>query len=175
MDVARMNFSHGDREEHKTRLEKFKMIREKLGLPIPLLLDTKGPEIRIGQFESGQASLEEGSSFILLHDDELGDNTKVSISYKNLYKDVYRGTCILINDGLIELEVERIQDKDIHCIVKNGGIIGDRQGINVPGVEINLLSLTDKDIEDIKFGIENGFDFIAASFIRKAQDVLEIK
>ncbi len=175
MDVARMNFSHGTHEEHKTRLEMFKKIRDKLGLPIPLLLDTKGPEIRIGRFESGEATLLEGSYFVLLHDDEPGDNTRVSISYKDLYKDVSKGTRILINDGLVELEVDNIKDKDIYCIVKNGGIIGDRQGINVPGVEINLPSLTIKDVEDIKFGIENGFDLIAASFIRKAQDVLEIK
>ncbi|HHU49246.1 MAG TPA: pyruvate kinase [Clostridiales bacterium] len=175
MDVARMNFSHGDYKEHKERLENFKKIRDKLGLPIPLLLDTKGPEIRIGIFKSGEVTLKEGSNFVLLHDDLPGDQTKVSISYKSLYKDVSKGTRILINDGLIELEVEQIRGRDIHCIVKNGGIIGDRQGINVPGVEINLPSLTDKDVEDIKFGIENGFDLIAASFIRKAQDVLEIK
>lgn len=175
MDVARMNFSHGDHEEQKKRLESFKKIRDKLGLPIPMLLDTKGPEIRIGQFESGEATLAKDSPFTLVHDDILGNDTKVSITYKELYKDVSRGTRILINDGLIELEVEQIRGKDIHCIVRNGGSIGDKKGINVPGVEINLPSLTEKDIEDIQFGIENGFDFIAASFVRKAQDVLEIK
>jgi pyruvate kinase len=175
MDVARMNFSHGDHDEHKKRLENFKKVRDKLGLPIPMLLDTKGPEIRIGRFESGEATLVEGHPFTLVHDDILGDNTKVSVTYKELYKDVSRATRILINDGLIELEVEQIRGKDIHCTVRNGGSIGDKKGINVPGVEINLPSLTDKDIEDIQFGIENGFDFIAASFVRKAQDVMEIK
>jgi len=175
MDVARMNFSHGDREEHKKRVENFKKVREKLGLPIPLLLDTKGPEIRIGRFKSGEAALKEGSSFTLFHDDVMGDETGVSVSYKDLYKDVSKGTRILINDGLIELKVERIHGKNIHCTVMNGGVIGDRKGINVPNVEINLPSLTEKDIEDIKFGIKHEFDIIAASFIRKAQDVLEIK
>jgi pyruvate kinase len=175
MDAARMNFSHGDHDEHKKRLENFKKVRDKLGLPIPMLLDTKGPEIRIGRFESGEATLVEGHPFTLVHDDILGDNTKVSVTYKELYKDVSRATRILINDGLIELEVEQIRGKDIHCTVRNGGSIGDKKGINVPGVEINLPSLTDKDIEDIQFGIENGFDFIAASFVRKAQDVMEIK
>ncbi|HHY81226.1 MAG TPA: pyruvate kinase [Clostridiales bacterium] len=175
MDVARMNFSHGDHAEHKKRLENFKKVREKLGLPIPLLLDTKGPEIRIGRFQSGEAVLDEGGSFVLVHDDILGDNTKVSVTYKDLYRDVRKGSRILIDDGLIELEVEQIRGKDIHCVILNGGTVGDRKGINVPGEEINLPSLTDKDIEDILFGIENEFDFIAASFVRKSQDVLEIK
>jgi len=175
MNVARMNFSHGDHAEHKKRLETFKQVREKLGLPIPTLLDTKGPEIRTGKFQTGEAALVEGNTFVLVHDDILGDDTKVSVSYKNLYKDVKRGTRILINDGLIELEVEQIKGKDIYCKILNGGVIGDRKGINVPGEEINLPSLTEKDVEDILFGIENDFDFIAASFVRKAQDVLEIK
>ena len=170
MDVARMNFSHGDREEHKKRLENFKNIRDRLGLPIPLLLDTKGPEIRIGRFKSCEVTLKEGCSFTLFHDDVIGDESGVSVSYKDLYMDVSTGTRILINDGLIELRVERIKDKNIHCTVLNGGVIGDRKGINVPDVEINLPSLTEKDIEDIKFGIENEFDIIAASFIRKAQE-----
>ncbi|HHT66537.1 MAG TPA: pyruvate kinase, partial [Clostridiales bacterium] len=118
MDAARMNFSHGDHDEHKKRLENFKKVRDKLGLPIPMLLDTKGPEIRIGRFESGEATLVEGHPFTLVHDDILGDNTKVSVTYKELYKDIRRGTRILINDGLIELEVEQIRGKDIHCTVR---------------------------------------------------------
>ena len=175
MDAARLNFSHGDHEEQRKRVINFKKIREKLGLPIPLLLDTKGPEIRIGRFKTGEATLMEGNAFVLTQEDILGDDTRVSISYKELYKDVSKGSRILINDGLIELEVEQIINQDIHCIIRNGGIIGDRKGINVPDTEVNLPSLTEKDIEDIIFGIENGFDFIAASFVRKAQDVLEIK
>jgi pyruvate kinase len=175
MDVARMNFSHGDHEEQKKRLENFKRVREKLGLPIPVLLDTKGPEIRIQNFAAGEAVLNEGDSFILAHDDILGDNTKVSITYKDLYKDVSKGSRILINDGLIELVVDHIENKDIHCTILNGGTIGNKKGINVPGTEINLPSLTEKDVEDILFAVENEFDFIAASFVRKAQDVMEIK
>jgi pyruvate kinase len=175
MDVARMNFSHGDHEEQKTRLENFKRLRDKLGLPIPVLLDTKGPEIRIGEFKGGEAVLKEGDSFALVNDDILGDNTKVSITYKDLYKDVTKGSKILINDGLIELVVDHIDNKDIHCTILNGGSIGNKKGINVPGVVINLPSLTEKDVEDILFGIENEFDFIAASFVRKAEDVMAIK
>jgi pyruvate kinase len=175
MDVARMNFSHGDHDEQKKRLDTFKKVRDKLGKPIPVLLDTRGPEIRIGSFASGEATLLEGDSFVLVNEDILGDHTKVSISYKELYMDVKRGDHILINDGLIELEVDHIQDKDIYCIILNGGTIGNRKGINVPGVEVQLPSLTEKDISDICFGIENDFDFIAASFVRKSEDVLEIK
>jgi len=175
MDVARMNFSHGDHEEQKTRLENFKRLRDKLDLPIPVLLDTKGPEIRIGEFKGGEAVLKEGDSFALVNDDILGDNTKVSITYKDLYKDVTKGSKILINDGLIELVVDHIDNKDIHCTILNGGSIGNKKGINVPGVVINLPSLTEKDVEDILFGIENEFDFIAASFVRKAEDVMAIK
>ena len=175
MDIARLNFSHGTHEEHKIRVERFKKIREELNLPIPLLLDTKGPEIRLGNFENAEVALKEGERFVLVNDDIVGDVTKCSISYKELYKDVRTGTRILINDGLVELEVIGIKDKDIVCEVLNGGIIGNHKGVNVPGVEVHLPSLTEKDVEDIKFGIENGFDFIAASFIRKASDVIDIK
>lgn len=105
----------------------------------------------------------------------MGGNTRVSVTYKDLYKDVKRGSRILINDGLIELEVEHIENQEIHCTILNGGTIGNKKGINVPGVEINLPSLTQKDVEDIKFGIENEFDFIAASFVRKSEDVMDIK
>jgi len=175
MNVARLNFSHGSHEEHKRRVDTFKKVRDELGLPIPLLLDTKGPEIRLGKFADNVVVLEEGGKFILTNEDVLGDNTKASVTYKELYKDVREGSCILINDGLVELKVEKIVDMDIHCVIMNGGAISNNQGINVPGAIISLPSLTDKDIEDIKFGIENDFDFIAASFVRKASDVVEIK
>ncbi len=175
MDIVRLNFSHGTHEEHKIRVERFKKIREELKLPIPLLLDTKGPEIRLGNFEGGEVVLKEGERFILVNDDILGDISKCSVSYKELYKDVKKGTRILINDGLVELEVLNIKGKDIICEVLNGGIIGNRKGVNVPEVEVNLPALTEKDIEDIKFAIENEFDFIAASFVRKASDVIDIK
>ncbi len=175
MNVARMNFSHGSHEEQKQRVEKFKKIREKLNTPIPLLLDTKGPEIRTGKFKTNEITLKELDSFVLVNEDIIGDNAKCTITYKNLYKDVSKGSKILINDGLVELEVVEIREKDIYCTVLNGGIIGNNKGINVPGAEINLPSLTDRDILDIKFGIENEFDFIAASFVRKASDIVEIR
>lgn len=175
MDVARINFSHGTHEEHKKRVDVFKKVREKLGLPIPLLLDTKGPEIRTGRFETNEVQLNQGESFVLVNDDIVGDATKCTISYKGLYKDVVKGGRILINDGLVELEVAEIKGRDIFCKVLNGGIIGNNKGVNVPNVEIHLPSLTAKDVEDIIFGVENEFDFIAASFVRKASDVIEIK
>lgn len=175
MDVARINFSHGTHEQHKKRVDSFKNIREKLKRPIPLLLDTKGPEIRTGKFETGEVILKEGESFVLVNDEIVGDGAKVTVTYKELYKDVKKGSRILINDGLVELEVVEIKSRDIYCTVLNGGAIGNNKGINVPGAEIHLPSLTNQDIEDIKFGIENDFDFIAASFVRKASDVIEIR
>lgn len=175
MDVARINFSHGTHEEHKKRVDNFIKVRESLSLPIPLLLDTKGPEIRTGKFESGEIQLKEGDSFVLVNEDIVGNSTRCTITYKELYKDVKRGGRILINDGLVELEVENIKGKDIHCRVLNGGTLGNNKGINVPNAEIHLPSMTQKDVEDIIFGIQNGFDLIAASFVRKASDVIEIK
>ena len=175
MDVARFNFSHGTHEEHKNRVENFKKVREKVRLPIPLLLDTKGPEIRTGKFETEEVTLIEDDNFILLNEDIIGTSKKCTVTYKELYKDVKKGSRILINDGLVELEVNEIKNKDIYCTVLNGGTIGNNKGINVPGAHIHLPSLTEQDIEDIKFGIENEFDFIAASFVRKATDVIEIK
>ncbi len=175
MNVARMNFSHGTHEQHKKRVELFKKIRDELGLPIPLLLDTKGPEIRTGDFKGGQVTLEENNEFVLVNKDIMGDEKGCTITYKELYKDISKGGRILINDGLIELEVIEIKNKDIHCVVKNGGTVGDHKGINVPNADIKLPALTNQDIADIKFGIENDFDIIAASFVRKASDVVEIR
>ncbi|MCR4435662.1 MAG: pyruvate kinase [Clostridiales bacterium] len=175
MDVARINFSHGSHEEHKRRVDAFKKVRDRVGRPVPLLLDTRGPEIRTGKFETHQVELRQGESFTLSCRDLLGNDKIVSVTYKNLYKDVRVGSRILINDGLVELVVNEIKDRDIDCTVLNGGVIGDNKGINVPGAEIHLPSLTEKDIEDIQFGIENEFDLIAASFVRKAADVMEIK
>lgn len=175
MNVARMNFSHGTHEEHKKRADIFKKVRTDMNLPIPLLLDTKGPEIRTGNFKNGQVILKENDSFVLVNKDVIGDETKCTITYKDLYKDVSKGSKILINDGLVELEVIEIKNKDIYCTVLNGGAVGDHKGINVPGAEIKLPALTSQDIEDIKFGIENDYDIIAASFVRKAADVVEIR
>ncbi|NLD46065.1 MAG: pyruvate kinase [Clostridiaceae bacterium] len=175
MDIARMNFSHDNHQGHKKRVERFKKIREIIGRPVPLLLDTRGPEIRTGRFERGEETLKEGDTFTLTNKEIAGNENMVSISYKDLYKDVKKGGRILINDGLVELEITDIKNKDIVCKVINGGTIGNTKGINVPDAKINLPALTSQDVEDIIFGIENEFDFIAASFVRKASDVIEIR
>lgn len=175
MNVARLNFSHGDYEEQGHRIELFKKARENVGYPVAMLLDTKGPEIRIGVFESGEATLKAGDTFTLLNEDIPGDDTKVSVTYKNLANEVSVGTSILINDGTIEVKVKEIKGKDVVCEVINGGRLTNRKSINIPNSSINLPSITEKDISDIKFGIEKGFDYIAASFVRKPEDVLNIK
>lgn len=176
MNVARFNFSHGDYEEQGSRIATLKKAREKVGLPVAMLLDTKGPEIRIGKFATGEAFLKEGDIFTLLNEDtDDGDNTRVSVTYKNLYNEVTEGTRILINDGLIEVIVEKIDGKDVVCKVQNGGRLTNRKSINIPNSKIKLPSMTEKDKSDILFGIKNGFDYIAASFIRKAEDVINIK
>ena len=175
MNVGRINFSHGNYKDQDERIKMFKKIRDELGLPIPLLLDTQGPEIRIGKFKEDKAVLVNGATFTLLNDDTLGDDTKVSITYKNLYNEIDVGRTILVNDGTIELKVKEIAGKDIVCEVIQGGKLTNRKSINIPDFIVNLPGITEKDIEDIKYGIEAGFDYIAASFIRKPQDVLEIK
>ena len=175
MDVARFNFSHGDHEEQKGRLDRLKAIRTKINRPIAELLDTKGPEIRIREFAKGKITLTEGQKFTLTADEIQGDEERVSITYKELYKDVKPGDSILIDDGLIGLEVEEIEGSDIHCVVINGGIVSNKKGINLPGVSVNMPFISQKDREDILFGIQKEFDFIAASFTRTADDVLEIR
>ena len=175
MNVARFNFSHGTHEEQKARLEKVVALREELNLPIATLLDTKGPEIRIRTLEGGKAELVEGQTLILTTEDIVGNAERVSITYKNLYKDVMVGSKILIDDGLIEMEVIAIKDTDIVCVVHNGGLISNRKGINVPNVDLSMPYISETDYKDIVFGVKNGFDFIAASFVRTAQDVLAIR
>lgn len=176
LNVARLNFSHGNHEEHLQRINMIKEVREELGIPVAILLDTKGPEIRTGNFEKEAVQLVEGQDFTLTTEEISGDETKCSITYEKLPNDVKAGDRILIDDGLIELEVIDIpNDKDIKCKVKNGGTVKNKKGVNVPGVKINLPAITEKDISDIEFGINNGIDFIAASFIRKAEDVHEIR
>lgn len=176
MNVGRLNFSHGTHEEHGNRIHTIQQAREELGKPIAILLDTKGPEIRTGDFKGGEASLKEGNIFTLTTREILGDESIGSITYKGLPNDVKAGNSILMDDGLIELEVLEVSnDTDIKCLIKNSGTIKNHKGINVPGCKINLPALTQKDQEDIVFGIEKGIDFIAASFVRKAQDVLEIR
>ena len=175
MNVGRINFSHGNYQDQEERINLFKKVRAELGLPIPLLLDTKGPEIRIGKFENNGINLNNGETFILLNEDKLGNENEVSVSYKELYKDVSIGSTILVNDGTIELTVKEIKNKDIVCTVIHGGKLTNTKSINIPNLVLNLPSITEKDEEDIKYGIKVGFDYIAASFVRKPADVLAIK
>lgn len=175
MDAARINFSHGTYETHAETIAKLKQAREELNAPIPLILDTKGPEIRVKTFKEDKVRLEEDATFTLTTREVEGDVHIVSVTYADLPKDVHRGSRILIDDGLIELKVEDITETDVVCKVVNGGVVKSRKGVNLPGVEVNLPSLMEKDIEDLKFGVENGFDIVAASFIRSAEDVLKIR
>lgn len=175
LNAARFNFSHGSHEEHGQRMDNFIKAREEMGAHIPMVLDTKGPEIRTGDFASGSINVVAGQKFTVTTDDIIGDETKVSVTYKQLADDLNIGSTILIDDGLIELKVDEINGSNIHCTVMNGGEIGSKKGVNVPDVHINLPALTQKDIDDIKFGITKGVDYIAASFIRSASDVLEIR
>ena len=176
MDIARFNFSHGDHEEQKTRMDLLKKVRKELKLPIAILLDTKGPEIRTGILEGGQkVYLEEGSQFTLTTEQIEGNNIRCSQTYKNLPKDVKAGDTILIDDGLIQLTVENVTDTDVVCRVVNGGELGQKKGINVPNVEVKLPAITEQDKNDILFGIEQDIDFIAASFVRNAEAIKEIK
>ena len=176
MDVARFNFSHGDHEEQKFRMDLLKELREEEHAHTAILLDTKGPEIRTGLLKDGKkVTLQEGSTFVLTMEDIVGDDTKVSLSYKGLAEDVQQGTVILIDDGLIGLKVKEIVDQDIVCEIVNGGELGERKGVNVPNVPVRLPAITEKDKEDIKFGVEQDIDFIAASFVRNAECVLEIR
>lgn len=175
MDVARFNFSHGDYTEQQKRIDMFKEIRNELHLPIPMMLDTKGPEIRIGTFSNGQAVLNDGSLFTLMHDVCEGNSSMVYVNYEHLYEEVLPGSIILINDGVIELEVIEISEKNIKCRILHGGKLTNRKSVNVPGLKLNLPLLTEKDKSDIIFGIHNGFDIIAASFVRKPEDILAIR
>lgn len=175
MNVARLNFSHGTHEEQRGKLERVKRVREELGLPVALLLDTKGPEIRTGEFEKGKVELKKGQTFVLTTEDVLGNEGKVSITYKNLVKDVQEGDSILIDDGLIGLKVVKVTEKEIICSVENGGTVSNKKGINVPGVELKMPFISKKDKDDILFAVKEGFDYIAASFTRTADDILEIR
>ena len=176
MDIARFNFSHGDHEEQKSRMDMLKKIREEENKPIAILLDTKGPEIRTGVLKGGKkVTLNAGDKFVLTTKEIDGDAAGVSITYGGLVEDVQVGKKILIDDGLIELTVREKTDTDIICTVDNGGELGERKGVNVPNVPIRLPAITQKDKEDIKFGVEQEVDFIAASFVRNAECILEIR
>jgi len=176
LNVARLNFSHGSHEEHQKRIETIKAVREELKTPIAILLDTKGPEIRTGKFKDPEVHLVDGQEFTITTRDILGDNTICNVSYEGIAQDVKEGDQILIDDGLIGLRVTKIvSETDILCKVENAGVVKNNKGINIPGVKINLPAITPKDKGDIEFGIRMDIDFIAASFVRKASDVLEIK
>ncbi|MGN0368767.1 MAG: pyruvate kinase [Wujia sp.] len=175
MNVARVNFSHGTHEEQKVRMDMVKKLREELQLPIAILLDTKGPEIRTRDFEGGKVEILAGSTFTLTSKDILGTSEIASITYEKLYEDVQIGSRILIDDGLIELLVKEIVDTDIVCEVINGGIVSNHKGVNVPDIHLNLPYLSDVDRRDILFGIGQDVDFIAASFVRNADDVQQIR
>ncbi|TCS83581.1 pyruvate kinase [Tepidibacillus fermentans] len=175
MNVARLNFSHGDHKEHGNRIQNIRQAAKETGKTVAILLDTKGPEIRTGVLGVPEVELKQGDSIILTTEEIVGDGTRVSVTYKGLPEDVHPGSRILIDDGLIGLEVEKIEGTEIYCKILNTGILKSKKGVNVPGVRINLPGITEKDADDIRFGIEQGIDIIAASFVRKAQDVLEIR
>ena len=175
MNVARFNFSHGSYEEHGGRLANLKALREELGKPVAALLDTKGPEIRLKEFKNGVEMLEAGQTFTLTTREVEGTKEICSVTYKDLPHDVHEGGTIMLDDGLIMLRIEKVTDTDITCTVLNNGKIKTKKGVNVPGVHLSMPYLSQKDREDIIFGIQNGFDFIAASFVRTAQDVYDIR
>src|SRR5690606_29765085 len=175
MNVARLNFSHGDFEEHGNRIKNIRAANQELGTSVAILLDTKGPEIRLGKLNEEPIELAQGDAITLTTEDIIGDRNRVPVTYKNLPNDLSVGSTVLIDDGLIGLKVEGIEGTEVHCRIVNSGPIKGKKGVNVPGVKISLPGITEKDRNDIIFGIEQGIDFIAASFVRKASDVLEIR
>ncbi len=175
MNVARFNFSHGDHAEHQKKLERVKNVAKKLNIPLATMQDTKGPEIRLRDFEGGKVFLEAGSTFRLTTDEVMGTAERAAITYKNLKNDIRVGNVILIDDGLIEMKVIAIESTDIVCEVINGGFVSNHKGINVPGAILSMPFISEVDREDILFGIRMGYDYIAASFVRCADDVLAVR
>lgn len=177
MNVARINFSHGGYEENAVKIDTIKKVRETLGKAVPLCLDTKGPEIRTGKQESGdeKVTIEEGQKFTFLYEDVIGDSTKTSISYKGLSEDVKPGSTILVDDGAIEFRVDEIVGKDVVCTAMNTGKLGSRKTVNVPGLKLNLPALSEKDVNDLTNGVKAGFDYIFASFVRRADDLHQMR
>ncbi len=175
MNAARFNFSHGSHPEHLARLNMLKAVRDRLGSPVATILDTKGPEIRVKSFETKSVELTAGEPFTLTVDDVPGTAAKVSVTYPKLNQEVSEGQLILIDDGLVAIRVQKIKGNDIICQVENGGTLSSNKSINIPGAHIQLPALTEKDVADIRFGVENDFDFIAASFVRRAADVEAIR
>ena len=175
MNVARFNFSHGTHPEHKARLEQVKALRQELDLPVAAMLDTKGPEVRLKNFAGGSVTLQEGQEFTLTVEDVEGDATRCAVTYAELPQDVKAGDTILLDDGLVRLTVLSTTASAIRCRVENGGVMKDHKGVNVPGVSLSMPYMSQQDREDILFGMEEGFDFIAASFVRSAADVRELR
>ena len=175
MNVARFNFSHGSHAEHKARLDQLKALREELRLPVAAMLDTKGPEIRLKRFENGSAELKSGQEFTLTTEDVMGDGTRCAITYAELPSDVKEGDTILLDDGLVRLTVLETTASSIRCRVENDGVMKDNKGVNVPNVRLSMPYMSQRDREDILFGVEQGFDYIAASFVRTAADVRELR
>ena len=173
-DGARFNFSHGTHPEHLERIQRFRKIEKEFGVKIPCILDTKGPEIRLGKFDK-PVILQKGQKYTLTTKEVPGDINQATVSYKGITKDIKPGNNVLIDDGLVELTVDNITETDVVCTVKNPGKIDSNRGVNLPGIKATLPSLTEKDIGDLKFGVENGFDYVAGSFIRKKEDCLAIK
>ncbi len=175
MNVARFNFSHGTHEEHKKKFDRVIKVSSELGVQVATMLDTKGPEIRLKDIEGGRTELISGQKFILTTEDILGNSEKVAITYKNLKDDITVGTTILIDDGLIEMVVDAIEETDIICTVVNGGPISNHKGVNVPGAVLSMPYISEVDRSDIMFGCDMGFDFLAASFVRCREDILEVR
>ncbi|MBR5931090.1 MAG: pyruvate kinase [Lachnospiraceae bacterium] len=175
MDTARLNFSHGTHEEHLQKIQTLKKVREKLGIPLPIMLDTKGPEYRLGTFENHKIELKEGDTFILTSDQIVGNQERVSVSYDKLPQELTAGERILINDGLVEVIVKEIEGNDIICTVKQGGVLSDRKSMNFPGKIMKHEYLSEQDKADLLFGIENGVDFVAASFVSNKQNALDLR
>ena len=175
MNVARLNFSHGIHEEHKARIDTIKSVREELSLPIAIMLDTKGPEYRIKTFEYGKITLAEGDSFTFTTDDVIGNRERVSVSYKDLCRELSVGDTILLNNGLLSFKVEKIDGSDINCRVLSGGELSNRKSMSFPGKVMKQKYLSDNDREDIAFGIAEGVDYIACSFVSSKQDLLDVK
>ncbi len=174
-NVARFNFSHGTHEEHKKKFDRVIKVSSELGMQVATMLDTKGPEIRLKDIEGGRTELVSGQKFILTTEDILGNNEKVAITYKNLKDDITVGTTILIDDGLIEMVVDALEETDIICTVVNGGPISNHKGVNVPGAVLSMPYISEVDRSDIMFGCDMGFDFLAASFVRCREDILEVR
>ena len=178
LNVCRINYSHGSWEEQKEKTEKIIKLREEMNLPIPLILDMKGPEIRTGMLYTGtteKIEIKDGQEFVLTAEEIEGNEQRVSVSYKDLYKDVVEGTKILVDDGAIELKVERVENTDIHCRVVHGNWLGSRKTLNLPGTIIRLPALAEKDVADLKTACEHGYDYVAVSFARNTEDIMQVR